>query len=444
MTLLGAVKTRFYDEWEELGEAERRRAVSARLDDYVAFARGTVPFYRERLKKYSGKAEHPLAGVPVLTSEDLRERLPPKNAGLLSAPGSSYSVFQSGGTTGSPKTSLFTHEELDLLTLPNARGFYALGLRESDRVANLFAVGGLYMTFVHINRFLQESGCMNFPFSNHTEPEFFRSVVKLFGINCVAGITSVALSALRDMDRAEPGAVKIEKIFFGGERLYESDREELRRKFGAKVIAAPGYGTVDTWYIGYQCLACPDRVFHAHDDQCYIEIVDEESGRHCAPGEDGMLYATPFPRRLTPIIRYRVGDRAKWLPGKCSCGRTTPLFALLERGDEVLRIGYDFVDYAHVQACAALVKGLSGTVQMEKKRESGLDRLVLRVETEAATAGYPALASALAEKLLKERPTLSQAVKKGSVLPLSVELLAPGSIPRNPRTGKLPRVIDLP
>ena len=52
-----------------------------------------------------------------------------------------------------------------------------------------------------------------------------------------------------------------------------------------------------------------------------------------------MLYATALPRRLTPIVRYRVGDRARWLGCRCACGRTTPLFELLGRGDDILRIG---------------------------------------------------------------------------------------------------------
>ena len=113
-----------------------------------------------------------------MTSDTLRELVPPVSDGLLSRKTRDYTVFQSGGTTGFPKSTLFSHDELELLNLGNARGFFAMGLSPDDRVGNLFAVGGLYMTFIHINRMLQQYGCMNFPFSNHTPAEFVHTVCR--------------------------------------------------------------------------------------------------------------------------------------------------------------------------------------------------------------------------------------------------------------------------
>lgn len=432
----------FYDSWETLGETKRNEIISKSLAEYVRFAARSSPFYKKRLANYDKSGAFPLSRVPVLTPAQLRELLPPAGGALMAGGASACSVFQSGGTTGTPKTTLFSHDELEQLTLPNARGFYACGLVPSDRVANLFAVGGLYMTFLHINRMLQEYGCMNFPFSNHTPSDFVGAVAKLFKINCVAGISSVVLSALRNIAGAQPGSLKLRKIYYGGEHLYESDKAELRKKFGAEIILAPGYGTVDTWYIGYQCLKCPTGVFHAHDDQCYIEIADKETGKHCEPGGTGLLYATPFPRRLTPIFRYAVGDRARWLKDKCACGRTTPLFELLGRGDDILRIGFDSVDYAYVQAAVAGAKGRTGAVQMEKKREKGKDRLIIRVEADGGFKKRGELRAAIESEIIRNRPTLRRSIAEKAVLPLRVELLGRGEIPRNPRTGKLSRVIQ--
>ncbi len=432
----------FYDDWEDRPSEFRTRIIRERLHEYLSHARENVPFYRERTRSVDIRAEHPLSNVPILESADLRELLPPKSDRLLAKKDAAFTVFQSGGTTGFPKTSLFTCEEIDALDLPNARGFFALGLSKEDRVANLFAVGGLYMTFVHINRMLQQYGCMNFPFSNHTPADFIGAMTRLFRINCFAGITSVVLDCLRKMAETGDRTIRIEKVFYGGEHIYPADREFLRETFGTSLVAAPGYGTVDTWYIGYQCRECGPGVFHAHDDQTFIEIFDEEARHHCGPGETGMMYATPFVRRLTPIIRYRVGDRAQWLGDPCPCGRTTPRFRLLGRGDDVLRIGFDFIDYAYVQEKVASIPGLSGTVQIEKKREGGMDLLVIRVETSAPVSEHPQLANRLESELIGNKLSLRNLVEKKMIWPLSIELLPPGSIPRNPRTGKLIRVID--
>jgi len=331
-------KRQFYDPWEFMPEDRRIEFRGRYLADYVNFAR-ELEFYRDRLEGFDPKSSRPMKNVPVLQSSDVRELVPPVSRRLVTGGANDYTVFQSGGTTGTPKSTLFSHAELEGLNLPNARGFYACGLVPEDRVGNLFAVGSLYMTFVHINRMLQQYGCQNFPFSNHTAVDFIHTVVQQFDVRVLTGIASVVLNALRGMKQLGLDGIHIEKIYYGGEHFYEADKQEIEKTFGTKVILAPGYGTVDTWYLGYQCSLSPTGVFHAHDDQVYIESVNEETGELAPPGEIGMMYATSFPRRVTPIVRYRVGDRMKWLPDLCACGRTTPVFQLLGRGDDVLRIG---------------------------------------------------------------------------------------------------------
>jgi phenylacetate-coenzyme A ligase PaaK-like adenylate-forming protein len=250
------------------------------------------------------------------------------------------------------------------------------------------------------------------------------------------------LDCLRALDATGSDGIRIDKIIYGGEHLYEADKKEIREKFGTTLIAAHGYGTVDSWYLGYQCVQCPTGVFHAHDDQVYLEIVDEETGRHADAGEVGMLYATAYPRRLTPIVRYRVGDRAKWEAKACPCGRTTPLFHLLGRGDDVLRIGYDSVDYQAMQDAVLQVKGLTGTLQMEKRRHGGRDELILRIETSLTDDAQAAARVDLEREILEKRPAFRDFIHKKTIWPLQIEFLPPGGLPRNPRTGKLIRVID--
>ena len=71
-----------------------------------------------------------------------------------------------------------------------------------DRVGNLFAVGSLYMTFVHINRMLQQYGCQNYPFSNHTAVDFIHTVVKQFDVRVLTGIASVVTTILSSREMA--------------------------------------------------------------------------------------------------------------------------------------------------------------------------------------------------------------------------------------------------
>jgi phenylacetate-CoA ligase len=448
-TLLESREGLFYDQWESLSTAVRNDLIASRLREYVLYAKTSAPFYKQRLDNFALESNYPLAKVAVLEASELRLHLPINGNQMMADQSGNHTVFQSGGTTGMPKTSLFSHAELEGLNLPNARGFFATGLEAGDRVANLWAVGGLYMTFVHINRMLQQYGCTNFPFSNQTPVDFISTVARSFKINCFTGISSVVLTCLRQMYQNGVRDLEVKKIYFGGEHLYDADKREMQDKFGVEIIMAPGYGTVDTWYLGYQCSECPTGVFHAHDDQVYLEIVNEDEPdastqmpRHCEAGEVGMLYATAFLRRLTPIIRYRVGDKARWLKDSCSCGRTTPLFQLLGRGDDVLRIGYDSIDYNAVQEVASRIQGLTGAIQMEKRRVEGKDELIIRIESQDLPEKRENLRDQFLATLLDDRPSLRDFVKKGTILPVRIEILGYNELPLNARTGKLIRVID--
>lgn len=442
MGLLNNRKHTFFDQWEELLEDQRQSIIRQNLINHLQHAL-KFPFYQKRIGQLDFGKDNPLLNCPTMSSDHLRANIPPLGNQLLLENSGDYTVFQSGGTTGLPKTTLFTHQELEALNLPNARGFYAVGLGSKDRVANLFAVGGLYMTFIHINRMLQQFGCINFPFSNHTPVDFIHGVAKHFKINCITGIASVGLSAFRGLYDLGLDGIEIDKFYYGGEHLYPADKRELQEKFGVKIIAAPGYGTVDTWYIGYQCTECPTGVFHAHDDQTYIEIINEENGQSCLPDEIGMIYVTPYTRKLTPVIRYQVGDLAKWIKTPCSCGRTTPLFQLFGRGDDILRIGFDSIAYNDIQAILNEVPGLLGTLQMEKRRSEGKDLLIIRVESDQDPKTYYALSDKLENLILNNRPSLRGFVEKKTVWPIKIEISGPNTIPLNPRTGKLIRVIDM-
>ncbi|MGE0174899.1 MAG: phenylacetate--CoA ligase family protein [Oligoflexales bacterium] len=435
-------KSPFYDPWESLAPGKREQEARKILDEYIEFARKNVAWYRSRLEGYNKNAQHPMANVPVMSASDLRDLVPPVSEKLLVPGVKGYTVFQSGGTTGIPKTTLFSNEELEKLTHMNARGFYAVGLTDKDRVANFWAVGSLYMTFIHMNRMMQQYGCMNFPFSNHTDIDFVRGVAELFKINCFSGISSVVLTNMRNLYDMGAKDLHIDKIYYGGEHFYEADKEEVKRKFGTTIVKAPGYGTVDTWYIGYQCAVSEAHEFHVHDDECFLEIVDPDTGEPCEEGRVGLLLATAIPRRVMPIIRYRVGDLGRWVAEPCKCGRTTRKFVLLGRGDDVLRIGFDSVDYNYIQDVCLKSKLGSGTIQLEKLRLEGKDQLIVRVETEADKGSWDQIAQKLATIIVDNRPTLRKAISNKSVWPIKVELMGLNTLPRNPKTGKLIRVID--
>lgn len=61
------------------------------------------------------------------------------------------------------------------------------------------------------------------------------------------------------------------------------------------------------------------RGMHIRENDLFMEILDP-NGDPLPDGQFGELAVTTLTRRGMPLIRYRTGDRARFLPGGCGCG----------------------------------------------------------------------------------------------------------------------------
>lgn len=308
----------FFDAWESVPEEKRVKLLKEKLEEYIHYTSSNMSFYKERLR-------YPLNNVPFLLPDYLSPLLPPHSDELVVGGYRDYSVFYYTRPDGVTRVTILSHFEMEQLTGPINRGFFALGLCPSDRVINLCDDHEIDMPFVLVNRALQQYGAMNFPFSAHQPIGFVFKAIKEFRVNCVFGSASTVLRTLRAIRNIDKQSIQIEKFFCCGGPFDDTEKEELTNHFGLNLIGSPLYGSIDTWALGYQCLQCPRDVFHVHDDEVYLEIIDETTNLPSEPGKSGTLYVTTYARRLTPLVRYKVGDKAAWLRESCPCGRTTPL-----------------------------------------------------------------------------------------------------------------------
>ena len=60
--------------------------------------------------------------------------------------------------------------------------------------------------------------------------------------------------------------------------------------------------------------------YHLREADLLVEVVDPESGAPLPDGEYGEVVFTTLTREAMPLIRYRTGDRGRFLPGACPCG----------------------------------------------------------------------------------------------------------------------------
>jgi phenylacetate-CoA ligase len=109
--------------------------------------------------------------------------------------------------------------------------------------------------------------------------------------------------------------------------LYEHDREYLARIFGAPVFNR--YGCREVGDIANEVPNADGLIVNS--DRLFVEILNDK-GERCAPGEQGEVVVTDLENYGMPLIRYRIGDLARWSPETARGGDKYP-FPMLESVD---------------------------------------------------------------------------------------------------------------
>ncbi len=434
----------FDNPFDYLDDDKRNDITLMRLNAFLDYARQHSPFYAECLPPGDLKSLKDIATLPVLSPKVLKEHVPPMGHGLLTAPLGESISFGSGGTTGSPKfihrTDKENHENARLI----GKGYALSIFDKTDIVANLLFAGNMWASFLSHNEAVEATGAHVLPIAGNIAMTDIISVIKTFKPTGAISIPSVILSLAEYVDKNNLSDIKIKKIVTGGEHLFPEAKEYISKVLGTEKFASTGYLSNDTGCIGFQCEDCTGAVHHIHEDYCIMEVVDPETNEPLPDGESGKILVTDFCRDLMPLVRYDVGDMGRILTRKCSCGRQVRLMELQGRSDDTLIIGGGNIQLDSVAKVVGAFDELSYHFRMIARTEHMKDKFILEVETKQETdaARYKELSVAVYERLLNEKHEFLAFMKNGSIATPEVKIVAPGSLPRNPRTGKLKQTID--
>ena len=176
-----------------------------------------------------------------------------------------------------------------------------------------------------------------------------------------------------------------------------------QQEYFCKVFGAPVYDH-------YQCIESPMLAgecarhdgLHVFADDRLVEILDDE-GQPVPTGELGSVVITDFRNRVFPLIRYRLGDEARWKEGACPCGITFPMLepvrgritdmlrfpsGLIVSGDGILAIFDPWPDAVR-QFQLRQERDYSLTLRCVRGSDANADRIMRKVVEEVrATARY--------------------------------------------------------
>lgn len=420
-----------------------------KLRELVNFVRERSPFYRELYAHLP--AELPIRDdelvrlLPVIDSRAFWDANTLGQNRLLTGPMDNGIVFKSGGTTGTPKFSVFSKREWNHFCATFGRGLVAGGLKRGEVVANLFYSGELYASFAFIMKSFEAASVesLQLPIAGATAPHDVLKIMRDLRATTVAG-TPTLIVQLAETLVAEGGELpELRRILFGGESLYDDQRARLQEIFPKTQIRSVGYASVDAGLLGYADESCSSDEHRTFGLETIYEILDETTLEAIdAVGVPGKAYVTYLDRRLMPVIRYPVGDRAQWVDAKGSV--IDRRFRLLGRSEEAARVGpcsiyYDDVHEVFAAAQKNDLRFLLAGFQLVIRHFEKKDQLVLRL-----APSHPGLAEGEWQAaLLAARPMLRAEAERGNIHLPAIEFVAQPALERNPRTGKLKRVIDL-
>ncbi|MFG2785981.1 phenylacetate--CoA ligase family protein [Streptomyces sp. NPDC048419] len=417
-----------------------------RIAELIAFVREHSPFYRDLYADLSGGTSN-LAALPITDHTAYWASHGVESSRLLTGPHIDGPVFQSGGTTGSPKVSVYTREEWQGMCRSFGTGLPASGLRAGDRVANLFYAGALYSSFVFTFGLLHEAPVptVQLPIAGSAPLEFTVAALSDFSVNVIAAPPTALCRLARHVIDTAGSLPGIRLALYSGEAIYNDQLDLLAEAFPGITVRSIGYASVDAGVLATPVPGVTDtRVHQALTADKVVELVDPETGEPVTrPGRPGRVVATDLARHLMPVIRYPVGDMAEWTD------YPRRRFRLLGRAEEGARVGVVTVYLEDLRTALAAVDdhGLIAGMQVVLRHRDGLDELLLRLASDTpcgAThrADREALELALTGKLAVQRPMFSEEVALGKVHPLAVEWVEPDRLTVNARTGKLVRLLD--
>ena len=415
-----------------------------RLAELLNFARTHSPFYRDFYAAVP-QGEERLDAYPVLDHKAFWAANTVQGNRVMTAPLTEGITFKSGGTSGQPKYSVFTHAEWRAFTDAFGAGMRRAGLRAGEHVGNLFYAGKLYASFLFIGRSIEGAGVgVCYPIGGDDAEEIL-ATWRQFGLSTLAGVPTTLMSLLDKLTPADRETLKLETFLYGGEPMFADQIAAVQQVFPGFQVRSIGIAGVDYGELGWVPPGAAPGVHSIFDDSTVLEIL-EDSSDDVIHGlqQPGRLVLTNLERRLVPIIRYPVGDRGEWLDPE---GTPQRRFRLLGRTEEGARIGPMTL---YVDDILALLAGLQNagadwavqSFQLCIDHLERRDRLSLRLAVAAPHERSDADSARVRDALYAERHMFPGLVDEGVVHPLVVEWIAPSALLTNARTGKLLRVVD--
>ncbi|MFI9627452.1 phenylacetate--CoA ligase family protein [Streptomyces sp. NPDC052042] len=287
-----------------------------------------VPFYQRLWAKHSFdpsqvRSLDDLSRMPSYTIDDIRdsiEHAPPlgdyQGVGFEDARHTPLRIYTSGGTTGTPRPTVYTQWDREVGAILSARTFYMQGIRPGDVVVNAWAYSTHNAAWIMDHALWHWLGAIPITTStgNVTPTEKQVEFAQLYG---AASITATSDYLLHIAETARGMGIDPKTDLNLKTILSFGDTRAVEEAFG--VPAYDSYAFHEVQYVAAECEAKDG--LHIFEDAFIVEVVDFETGEPLPPGHRGNLVVTALYKTGTSQLRYNIQDiSASYELAQCACG----------------------------------------------------------------------------------------------------------------------------
>jgi phenylacetate-CoA ligase len=412
------------------------------LEQLVPFIRQHSNFYRNHLQDLP-MCEVTLNALPLINVDEYwADSHDLNNWAVLTGRIDDGLVFKTGGSTSQGKLSVYTPNEWRTLVTTFAHSISSQ-LKNGDRVANLFFSGDLYASFVFFHDSLAHvtHSICEFPFTGNVDLDVLADAVDQHRINVLAGVPAQLLRFAAYLSRHQRVLCGVDTLLYGGESLFPAQIAMLKTALPNARIASAGYASVDAGLIGASSRDCALGEHRTFEPHTLLEIVDEHTGEVIEECDrTGLLVVTNLTRRLMPLLRYPVGDRACWREPSATPMRK---FALKGRSAHSQRVRVGTLSLL-IDEILLIVQHIAGSDQWQLviEQEGVIDLVTVKWVPTMPSADTLPICSALHEALIAHYPGIEQLNRQG-LMELRVVPCATTDLNLHPRSGKQMRVLDV-
>lgn len=292
---------------KEVSGSELERIQLQKLNVLLAREKERGGFYRGLPGRLESLAQ--LSSLPFTTAEELSAHS--ASMLMISQAGVERVISDStSGTTGIAKRVFYTPGDCE-----NTVQLYAAGIGEmaapGSSVLICMPLSGPRGLTDLISEAVSRLGAKPVAAGSCRSYDEMRSLMEKEKPESIIALPAALLSLLRVCGR---GSLKYALV--SADACPESVARACEDILGSRLF--PHYGSREMGMAG--AISCSAHEgMHLRENSVIAEIVSED-GESLPDGEKGELVITTIGMEAMPLIRYRTGDLAKKLPGRCPCG----------------------------------------------------------------------------------------------------------------------------